>query len=730
MDRRLRALRAFRPLLATLRPALALLAATVAFDAAYDTLLPVGVSVLIDAGIQAADGAIVRIVLVALVVGFAASAGSQLLRDRLYANIAAGLSAGIRRRLEAATHLREGASPIRAADLDARFSADVATIENLTLNIMPTVAFSALYLLFSAIAMGGSDWRLAAVAFASLPLAALIPARKLGEAERSGEKLKAKETTLLEKAQESFRAGSAFRVFRVRAAFARAFERRSTLVERRASAFLFFGNAIRRAPDLVMQASRLSVLAVGAYLALSGELSVGALVAFNFLHLNVVSAIQELSLILSPALQAKIALNRLAPWMAEPGPEAERAAKDALKSGSPGVESAESNGREGLVLRDIGLRFAGGKVALAGAGLALRRGASCAIVGPSGSGKSTLVSVLCGLLKPDAGACAWMGRPLPRFGADLKDGELAAVFQDNPFLDSGIFRNVAFGRPEVDEKRAWAALEEADLARWVATLPNGIHTRVGPRAEFLSGGQRQRLALARALASSPSILVLDEATSALDPIAEAAVLASLRALEGRTTVLHVTHRLESAAGFGEIAVLDAGRFVERGTHRDLLAAGGLYASMWRKQTAFARGGAGLSTIPLFANASQATMDALDRAFVMSEFREGEALIRKGVPGSRFCVITRGIAEVFLEEGRSSVATLSEGDVCGEMSLLSSKPTVALVRARTDVAALELDKATFLKVLDSDPTLADAIASIARRREEENRSATRVNRSEE
>ena len=130
----------------------------------------------------------------------------------------------------------------------------------------------------------------------------------------------------------------------------------------------------------------------------------------------------------------------------------------------------------------------------------------------------------------------------------------------------------------------WAALEQAELAEFARGLPDGLETRVGERGLKLSGGDRQRVGIARALLADPRLLILDEATSALDSRTEAAIQKTLRvAMAGRTTLV-VAHRLSTIADADQILVLKAGKVVERGSHAELIAAEGEYASLWRRQT--------------------------------------------------------------------------------------------------------------------------------------------------
>jgi ATP-binding cassette subfamily B protein len=176
-------------------------------------------------------------------------------------------------------------------------------------------------------------------------------------------------------------------------------------------------------------------------------------------------------------------------------------------------------------------------------------------------------------------------------GVDLRDlkmaalrGAVALVPQDVALFNDTLEANIAFGRPDASPEEVAAAAEAAELSGFIGSLPDGLATKVGERGLKLSGGERQRVGLARALLANPRVLILDEATSALDSRTEAAIQQTLRkARRGRTTLV-VAHRLSTIADADEILVLKKGRIVERGAHADLLAAGGEYAALWKRQT--------------------------------------------------------------------------------------------------------------------------------------------------
>ncbi len=234
-----------------------------------------------------------------------------------------------------------------------------------------------------------------------------------------------------------------------------------------------------------------------------------------------------------------------------------------------------------LTLRAVWASYPGaGRAALRGVDLQLTPGRRVALVGPSGAGKSTLADVLVRFLPADAGEASLNGLPLERLAADEVRRVVGLVEQSPHLFNTTLAENLRVGRRSATDAELTSTLTRVGLGPWLSGLPDGLLTAVGPNGARLSGGQRQRVAVARALLADFPILVLDEPGEHLDPPAADALTADLLALtEGRSTLL-ITHRLTGLEQVDEIVVLDEGRVVERGTHNDLVMAGGRYASLW------------------------------------------------------------------------------------------------------------------------------------------------------
>jgi len=215
--------------------------------------------------------------------------------------------------------------------------------------------------------------------------------------------------------------------------------------------------------------------------------------------------------------------------------------------------------------------------------LTVKRGEVVALVGPSGAGKSTLVNLLPRFFDVTGGVILLDGHDVRDVTIESLRKQVGKVTQETVLFNDTVRNNIAYGRPDVALERVEAAARAAYAHDFIMALPDGYDTEVGEKGARLSGGERQRLAIARAILKDAPILVLDEATSALDTESEAAVQAALANLMRDRTVLVIAHRLSTVRRADRIAVLEAGRITEMGTHDDLLELQGTYQRLYNLQ---------------------------------------------------------------------------------------------------------------------------------------------------
>jgi ATP-binding cassette, subfamily C, bacterial CydC len=233
-----------------------------------------------------------------------------------------------------------------------------------------------------------------------------------------------------------------------------------------------------------------------------------------------------------------------------------------------------------VCLRGVQVRYEpDGPLALDGFDLDLGPGRRVALVGPNGAGKSTVASVLLRFCDPVGGSVTLGGADLASYAADDVRTAIGGCPQDPHIFDATVRENLRLARPGASDDELAAAAASARLLPWIESLPRGWDTRVGARGAAMSGGERQRLALARALLADPDLLILDEPTAHLDPEAASALTADLLAVTAGRATLLITHDFDGLDQVDEIIVLDQGKVAQRGTHRELMHAGGRYRQL-------------------------------------------------------------------------------------------------------------------------------------------------------
>jgi putative ABC transport system ATP-binding protein len=311
------------------------------------------------------------------------------------------------------------------------------------------------------------------------------------------------------------------------------------------------------------------IIVVGTVLAVRGQLSLGELLAFLFLVQLFTQPVQTATEILNEMQNAVAGWRRVIAVIDTPADVADPADEgQSLPSGPITV-----------VFDGVGFAYPGGEPVLHEVNLRIEPRSRIAIVGETGSGKSTLAKLLTRLMDPTQGTVQIDGVDLREVRFSSLRRRVVLVPQEGFLFDASLLDNIRFGKPVATDDDVRLALTELGLDTWLDELPQGLLTQVGQRGESVSAGERQLVALTRAYLADPDLLVLDEATSAVDPATEVRVQRALDSLTRGRTSIAIAHRLSTAEAADEVIVVDKGRLVERGPHRELVGSGGVYAGM-------------------------------------------------------------------------------------------------------------------------------------------------------
>jgi ATP-binding cassette subfamily B protein len=326
--------------------------------------------------------------------------------------------------------------------------------------------------------------------------------------------------------------------------------------------------------EFIMNAGLLAMMGFTAFRVWQGSLQIGSIAAVMMLMMNLYRPLNILGWAWREIKQGAVDLEKLYGLMGMKNDVADKPDVKRLQAPQGDVRFehvAFSHKGRAAGIQDVSFHVAPGR--------------KIAFVGTSGAGKSTLLKLLFRFYDVEAGR-------VTVDSVDVRDVQqtslrqaLGLVPQDVVLFNDTLRANIAYGRPEATDAELNEAADQAQLAEFIAKLPDGWDTRVGERGLKLSGGEKQRVGIARVILNNPAILVLDEATSALDSATEQAVQDALEAASKGRTTLMVAHRLSTVQGADEIIVLDAGRVIERGTHQALLEMDGKYTDMWQRQIA-------------------------------------------------------------------------------------------------------------------------------------------------
>lgn len=334
-------------------------------------------------------------------------------------------------------------------------------------------------------------------------------------------------------------------------------------------------SAIQSFSAVLVGAVALVMIVMGGNAVMSGAMTLGDLLMYIAFTFILAMPVFELTAIGTQMTEAFAGLDRIREVLNEPTEDDDDSQRASLGT----IEGT-------IDFRDVHFEYDTNVPVLHGVSFHAEAGSTTALVGSSGSGKSTILSLVLNFIQPSAGAVMIDGKDLNSIKLRDYRRHLGVVLQDNFLFDGTILDNIRFANAQasIDEVKKMCVIANAD--EFIEKFPDGYKTLVGERGVKLSGGQRQRIAIARALLADPRILILDEATSSLDSESEALIQQGLNNLRrGRTTFV-IAHRLSTIRSADQILVVEAGRIVERGSHRELLAMDGRYKQLYDKQYRF------------------------------------------------------------------------------------------------------------------------------------------------
>jgi ATP-binding cassette subfamily B protein len=563
--------------------------------AVFAVATPVLAGRVVDAIDDGRDSGVVVGLAIVIAVIAVAEAALGMVNRWLSARIGEGLILQLRRSVF--THVQK--MPVafftrtRTGALVSRLDNDVIGAQRAFSDTLSGVVTNLVTLVLTAIVMVGLSWQVTLLALVMLPVF-VVPARRVGRRLATLTREAADHNSAMTtQMTERFSAPGAtlVKLFGRPDDEAREFTTRAERVRdigvRSAMAQWTFVTALTFVSALALAV----VYGVGGYLALEGEMEPGAVVSLALLLTRLYAPLTGLASARVEVMTALVSFERvfevldLQPLIAEK-PDAVAVPDgavsiefDDVRFAYPSADKVSLASLEEVAVLDT----RGGVEILHGVSFRAEPGQLIALVGASGAGKSTLASLATRLYDVDAGAVRLSG-------VDVRDLTFASiretvgmVTQDGHLFHETVAANLRLARPGATDDELWDALRRAQLADLVASLSDGLETVVGERGYRFSGGERQRLTIARVLLARPRVVVLDEATAHLDSTSEAAVQKALgEALAGRTALV-IAHRLSTIRAADAILVVDAGRVVERGTHDDLLAAGGRYAELYRTQ---------------------------------------------------------------------------------------------------------------------------------------------------
>ncbi len=544
-------------------------------ETAFNVIMPLSLKFLIDDAFDDEDYHALYTILAVLGVAGIVTSIVSIWYERWDARVSASVISDIRHKLfDHVQNLPAGFfARTRRGEILSRFSVDMAGFEDAMKSLANTAILPALELIAGVGLMFYLNWQLATVALLIFPITLIGPRFFTPKAVQSNYEQKVNKSSILGVVQENIAAQMVVKAFQLQRRTLGWFRLRNDATRDSMARATFLSTMVERTVTISVLLLHLVVLAIGAYLATTGQISVGTFVTFESAFWEISYNVAHLMHYVPVLIQAAAATRHIQELLDQP-------ARGADRPGLPNLPRITSN----ITFERVGFQYEGSdRPVMEGLSLRLDVGKSIAIVGPSGSGKSTLLNLILRLYEPTEGRVTIDGVDIRKVTRESLRANMAVVFQENMLFHMSVRENIRLGKENATDEEVEQAAKRAEIHRFIKSLPEGYDSIVGERGDTLSGGQRQRIAIARAIVRNPSVLLLDEATSALDQTTEAAINRTLLKVAKGRTMIFSTHRLTSVVEMDEIIVISEGRVAERGSHAELLALGGAYRTLWDDQ---------------------------------------------------------------------------------------------------------------------------------------------------
>jgi ATP-binding cassette subfamily B protein len=666
------------------RGTIAVIFVALLIEAACHAFLPFSAGFIVDHLTGGRERDLLLRMLMALGGAFFVSLFVGLLRDSLYAKLQSRSLAHIRLGMfERLQHFSIAFHAVtNQEDVLESFAGDLGIIESAFSMTLTWGALPAMESLFYTGVILWIDWRVGLLSLLVWPWVILAPHAMSKEVNKISESCRDEEVRILAVVEESLTARLVIRAFSLEHMGLALFRKRNELT---------FDN----------------------------QITAGKLVSIPILTWLLSEALLLVSEYRPALAEAKIAWARILGLLRDPAPVPD--ARDPRLLAPLHHE---------IVFHDVSYSY-GEDAALTDVTAKIAKGTHTALVGPAGAGKSTMLRLLMRLQDPQKGSVLIDEVPIKSVSQSSLRSRLGVVLPENFIFNASVRENIRLSQPDASEEKLRDLAKALGIVESPTQLPRGLDTVVGENGFILSGEMRQRVALARALLRNPDVLLLDEIGAQLDPAEEIAIHKTLQATTGGRTVISATHRLSTASDSNLILVMNDTKIVEQGTHAELLALDGFYASLWRKQSGFTFSEDGrlveadparLKLLPIFEKIPDEMLVEMAPYFVAETFPAGREIVARGDPGDRFYVIVRGVAEVWRAARETEavgaeeelVSTLDDGDCFGEMALLTDLPREETVRTTTVCTCISLGRGQFDRVVDKSPELRQLITETTAR----------------